>query len=142
MDTVSSETRSRVMAKVHSKRNRSTEWKIRAALIRKGVRGWRLNAEDVPGRPDFSFPAQQVAVFLDGCFWHGCRKCQRIPSSNTDYWDAKIRRNRLRDRRVSAALRKSDWRVLRIWEHDITRSPADVIQKILAALNIGGETEG
>ena len=142
MDTVSPEARSRVMAKVRSTRNRSTEWRVRAALMRAGVRGWALNAEDVPGRPDFSFPAQKVAVFLDGCFWHGCRKCQRIPASNTEYWNAKISRNCLRDRKVSAILRSRDWRVLRIWEHEIACSTADVTRKILAALQMDGKTRG
>lgn len=140
MDKVSSETRSRVMARVRSTRNRSTEWRIRAALIRAGVRGWRLNAKDLPGRPDFSFPAQRIAVFLDGCFWHGCPKCRRVPASNTDYWTAKIRRNRLRDRRISTILRRDGWHVLRIWEHEITCSLTDVMRKVLTELNINGET--
>ncbi len=142
MDKVSSETRSRVMARVRSIRNRSTEWKIRAALIRAGVRGWKLNAKDVPGRPDFSFSAQRIAVFLDGCFWHGCRKCRRIPASNTEYWNAKISRNRLRDRKVSATLREDGWHVLRVWEHEIARSTADVTRKILAVLRMDGKTRG
>ena len=142
MDKVSPETRSRVMARVRSTRNRSTEWKIRVALMRAGVRGWKLNAKDIPGHPDFSFPVQRIAVFLDGCFWHGCRKCRRVPASNTEYWNAKISRNRLRDRRVSATLRSRGWRVLRIWEHEITRSPTDVTRKILSVLQRDGKTRG
>ena len=130
MDNVSPETRSRVMARVRSNRNRSTEWRVRSGLIRAGVRGWKVNAADVLGKPDFAFPIQRIAVFVDGCFWHGCPRCKRTPSSNTEYWDAKILRNRLRDRRVSAALRKSGWCVIRLWEHEIQSSDAAIIDKI------------
>jgi DNA mismatch endonuclease (patch repair protein) len=135
MDKVSPSERSRVMSRVRSVRNRSTEWRIRAALIRSGVRGWKLNSNDLPGRPDFAFPLNRLAVFLDGCFWHGCRKCRRIPSSNTGYWDEKIKRNRARDRKVSGSLRGQGWRVIRIWEHEISRSCDRVVLKIITALN-------
>ncbi len=119
MDKISPETRSRVMAKVRSERNRSTEWRLRSALARAGIRGWILNVGDLPGRPDFGFPAQRLAVFVDGCFWHGCPACRRIPSSNVEYWSQKIERNRNRDRAVRIRLKKSGWRVLRIWEHQL-----------------------
>src|ERR1035438_2640571 len=117
MDSIPPEIRSRVMAQVRSQRNRSTEWRLRSALVRAGIRGWTLNAADVTGRPDFVFPTQRLAVFVDGCFWHGCPKCKRVPSSNTSYWDRKIERNRSRDRAVNATLRRDGWRLLRIWEH-------------------------
>ena len=130
MDNVSPETRSRVMARVRSNRNRSTEWRIRSGLVRAGVCGWKINAGDVLGKPDFVFPMQRIAIFVDGCFWHGCPKCKRTPSSNTEYWDAKILRNRQRDRRVSTALRKDGWRVIRFWEHEIDRSGDRIIGKI------------
>jgi DNA mismatch endonuclease (patch repair protein) len=119
MDTVSPEIRSSVMAKVRSQRNRSTEWRLRSALARAGIRGWMLNVGDIPGKPDFLFPAQRLAVFVDGCFWHGCPACQRTPSSNVEYWSGKIERNRNRDRAVRVSLKKDGWRVLRIWEHEL-----------------------
>lgn len=121
MDTVSPEIRSRVMARVRSQRNRSTEWRLRSALARAGIRGWTLNVGDVPGRPDFAFPARRLAIFVDGCFWHGCPACKRVPSSNVEYWSPKIARNRKRDRTVSASLKKDGWKVLRIWEHQLSR---------------------
>ena len=121
MDTVSAEIRSRVMARVRSQRNRSTEWRLRSALARAGLRGWILNARDVPGRPDFVFPVQRLAVFVDGCFWHGCPACKRTPTSNLEYWRRKIERNRTRDRTVSHRLKRDGWRVLRIWEHQLGR---------------------
>ena len=126
MDSVSPEIRSRVMAQVRSQRNRSTEWRLRSALIRAGIRGWTLNPADVAGKPDFVFRSERVVVFVDGCFWHGCPRCCRMPSSNSAYWERKIKRNTMRDRAVARSLRKDGWRVLRIWEHDLKRIPGVV----------------
>src|ERR1700726_1264734 len=119
MDTVSPETRSRVMAQVRSQRNRSTEWRVRALLVRSGLRGWQVNPDDLPGAPDFIFRAERLVIFTDGCFWHGCPRCRKVLSSNTAYWDGKIERNRKRDRTISATLRRKGWTVLRLWEHDL-----------------------
>lgn len=119
MDTVSRQTRSLVMSRVKSKGNRSTEWRLRASLIRAGVKGWKVNPRDISGLPDFAFPVEGVVVFTDGCFWHGCPTCKRTPSSNVDYWDRKIRRNRDRDTNVTATLRRQGWKVLRVWEHQL-----------------------
>ena len=131
MDTVSRKTRSWVMSRVRSNRNRSTEWRLRAALVRAGIRGWTLSGAGLPGNPDFVFPKRRVVVFVDGCFWHGCRRCDRTPSSNVDYWTAKIERNRRRDRRVAAELRRGGWKVVRVWEHEL-RSLDKVVKKIEA----------
>ena len=120
MDTVSRKTRSLVMAKVKSKRNRSTEWRLRALLIQSGLRGWRVHPDKLPGSPDFVFTAERLAIFTDGCFWHGCSRCGKVPSSNVEYWRTKIERNRNRDRVVTAQLRGHGWRVLRLWEHELT----------------------
>jgi len=120
MDTVSTEIRSLIMAQVRSQRNRSTEWRLRAYLIRSGIRGWKLNAPDIRGKPDFVFREQRLLVFVDGCYWHGCPSCYRRPSSNRRYWDAKVRKNRGRDARVTANLKNDGWRVLRIWEHQLS----------------------
>lgn len=133
MDTVSQETRSRVMAQVRSQRNRSTEWRLRACLVRAGIRGWKLNPIDVPGKPDFVFQDKRLAVFVDGCYWHGCPKCYRRPSSNTEYWDAKVNRNRNRDVKTTAELRRCGWRVLRIWEHEL-KSIGTVLERIQTGL--------
>jgi DNA mismatch endonuclease (patch repair protein) len=130
MDTVAPETRSRVMAKVRSQRNRSTEWRLRSALARAGIRGWTLNRSDLPGRHDFVFRAHHLAVFVDGCFWHGCPACKRTPSSNVEYWTQKIERNRKRDKTVCASLRRDGWRVLRIWEHRLGHMDS-VVARIL-----------
>jgi DNA mismatch endonuclease (patch repair protein) len=133
MDTVNRQVRSLVMSKVKSKRNRSTEWRLRGLLVRSGLRGWQVSPQDLPGKPDFVFRNERLVIFTDGCFWHGCHRCHKVPSSNTSYWDAKIARNRKRDRAVTATLRRHGWRVLRFWEHDLTvlSAIADRIRKAL-----------
>src|SRR5664279_571469 len=109
MDSVSVETRSMVMSKVRSKRNRSTEWRLRASLVRAGIRGWTLNSPDISGKPDFAFRNERVLLFVDGCYWHGCPKCYRRPSSNTEYWDEKVRKNRARDANTTDELVRQGW---------------------------------
>ena len=119
MDSLSTDERSRLMAKVRSKGNRSTEVRVRMALIRSGIRGWTLHPRDVPGAPDFWFGSERLAVFVDGCFWHGCRRCLRIPKQNREYWGAKIQGNIRRARQINRTLAKLGVRVIRIWEHDV-----------------------
>jgi DNA mismatch endonuclease (patch repair protein) len=133
MDTVSRHVRSFVMSRVKSKRNRSTEWRLRGLLVRRGLRGWQVSPEDLRGAPDFVFRAERVVIFTDGCFWHGCPRCKKIPSSNVSYWDSKISRNRRRDRATTAELRRQGWTVLRFWEHDLAslRAVGDRIEKAL-----------
>lgn len=136
MDTVSRQVRSSVMSKVKSKRNRSTEWRLRGLLIRSGLRGWQVGPRDLPGAPDFVFRAERLVIFTDGCFWHGCPRCRKVPSSNTGYWDRKIARNRRRDKSVSRALRGQGWTVLRFWEHDLISLDAAAV-RIRSALSAG-----
>jgi DNA mismatch endonuclease (patch repair protein) len=72
-------------------------------------------------RPDFSFPKLKLAVFVDGCFWHGCKMCYRQPKSRKGFWGAKVLRNLERDRFQSRHLKRIGWRVLRIWEHELAK---------------------
>jgi DNA mismatch endonuclease (patch repair protein) len=132
MDNVSAQVRSRTMAAVKSTGNRSTERVLRARLVRAGVRGWRMHARDVAGCPDFVFDAARVAVFVDGCFWHGCPSCRRAPNSNQEYWTKKVERNMARDRRNTRALRADGWRVLRVWECKLKADPAKAARRICA----------
>src|SRR5262249_46138637 len=83
----------------------------------------------------FLFPRERVVVFVDGCFWHGCPRCYRIPGSNSGYWSQKISRNRARDRRVTKELKSAGWKVLRIWEHALEsdRRPIYRLRTILEA---------
>jgi DNA mismatch endonuclease (patch repair protein) len=133
MDRVDKETRSRTMQAIRSRGNRSTEARLRAALARGGVRGWRLHDINLSGTPDFAFSKERIAVFVDGCFWHGCPSCYRRPHSSRAYWDAKVLRNKARDRRVDAQLRSEDWSVIRIWEHSLS-DPKKVVAEITAAI--------
>src|SRR5947209_13409422 len=85
MDTLTKEERSERMRKVRSKGNRSTEWRFRSALMRSRIRGWTLHDSSLIGSPDFAFREKKLVVFIDGCFWHGCRKCKRpVPKSNRE----------------------------------------------------------
>jgi DNA mismatch endonuclease (patch repair protein) len=80
--------------------------------------------------PDFFFARRRVAVFVDGCFWHGCPRCGHIPKTNSAYWGAKIARNRTRDARISRALRAQGYSVLRIWECDLRSRPERCVRRI------------
>jgi DNA (cytosine-5)-methyltransferase 1 len=118
-DHVDALTRSAIMRAVKNRRVKSTELSLRAKLAAAGIRGWCMYARDLPGTPDFVFQATRIAIFVDGCFWHGCPRCYRRPHSHREYWDAKVIANRIRDRRTNRALRRLGWRVLRIWEHEL-----------------------
>jgi DNA mismatch endonuclease, patch repair protein len=124
------------MAAIKSKGTKSTEQAIRRLLRLNGIKGWRSHLRTIPGTPDFAFQKNKISVFIDGCFWHGCRKCRRnlLPSTNAKFWAAKFITNRKRDRLVGSALRKKGWRVLRFWEHEIRKAPHLLLKKIEAAL--------
>ncbi len=115
VDKVDKTTRSRVMAAVRSRGNKSTERRMMKLLREHGLKGWRRHLP-LPGTPDFCWPKLKVVLFVDGCFWHGCPRCRRAPKSNQAFWDSKVAENRGRDRRADRALRKLGWSVLRVWE--------------------------
>lgn len=79
-------------------------------------------APPLPGWPDFTFRKEKLTVFLDRCFWRGCRKCYRAPKGNRMFWAAKIIRTTERDREVNRELRKQGWRILRIAEHSLKKN--------------------
>jgi DNA mismatch endonuclease (patch repair protein) len=131
-DVISKAKRSQVMASVRSSGNRSTELKLAALFRLHRVTGWRRNAR-LPGKPDFVFRRHKLAVFVDGCFWHGCPMHCRMPKSRRSFWLPKIHRNVLRDRRVRRLLARRGWSVIRIWEHSLHK-PAQVLARIQVAL--------
>ncbi len=118
------------MSAIRSRNNKSTEKAIRFRMVRAGVSGWKLCTVGLPGKPDFLFEDARLAVFLDGCYWHGCPRCYRAPASNKGYWSQKFARNKARDRKVGRLLRSEGWRVARFWEHEIERDPRHVVEKI------------
>jgi len=132
-DMFSKAERSRVMAAIRSDRNKSTELALMEILREARIHGWRRR-RPLHGKPDFVFRRERVVVFVDGCFWHGCPRCAIVPKSNREYWDAKLNRNRQRDREVSRELRRLGWRVVRIWHHEL-KYAARVARRLRAALS-------
>lgn len=130
MDNVSPSVRSAIMSKVRSKGNRSTERRLRALLIGAGIKGWRTNAKEITGTPDFVFEKKRLAIFVDGCFWHGCPKCYRRPKSKRKFWDTKVAENQARDQRVNRKLKKDGWDVFRLFECEIRENIPTIMDRI------------
>lgn len=110
---------SKRMSAIKGKGNKTTEVKLRFALVQAGIRGWKMHPRGMVGNPDFFFPESKLAVFVDGCFWHGCAKCGHIPKKNNPYWAAKILRNQERDVQKTLLLNEAGIKVMRFWEHEI-----------------------
>lgn len=108
-----------IMKAVRGRGNRTTEQLFENALVASGILGWEMHARSIRGCPDFFFPRERIAVFLDGCFWHGCSQCGHIPKKNSEFWTAKFSRNRERDLKITATVRRHGISVLRFWEHQI-----------------------
>lgn len=113
--------RSEVMSRIRGKGNKDTEVALARLFRAEGITGWRRH-QPITGSPDFIFPKAKLAVFVDGCFWHGCPKHGVQPKGNKVFWLNKLGANKARDRKVNRLLRAKGWRVLRIWEHDLTKS--------------------
>lgn len=108
------------MSSVRGSGNRATELRMVEMFRSYGIRGWRRNVS-LSGRPDFVFRKDRVAVFIDGCFWHGCPKHGSTPEQNHGFWKRKLANNKKRDRHTTKLLRLSGWKVLRIWQHELLR---------------------
>jgi DNA mismatch endonuclease (patch repair protein) len=132
--------RSHTMSLIRGRGNRSTEKKVRAALVQAGVRGWKMHPTAIEGRPDFYFPLSKIVLFVDGCFWHGCKTCYRRPNSRQFYWDWKLARNKKRDRQVDRLLDSQGYRVVRFWEHEVLRDLARVVASIKREIDRRGVT--
>ena len=133
MDTLTTKQRSALMGKVKSKGNRSTELKVLAGFQDCGITGWIQHPSHIPGRPDFWFEERRIALFVDGCFWHGCPKCGRIPKTREEFWRNKIEGNRRRDLTTSRLLRQRGCRVVRVWEHELNNQKW--VCRVLRTLN-------
>lgn len=123
-DVFSPQKRSAIMSCIKGHDNKATEGRLIGLLRKHAITGWRRRAK-VFGRPDFVFYNLRVAIFIDGCFWHGCPEHGSIPASNVSFWQRKIARNQFRDRTVNRLLRRSGWRVVRIWQHELRRANED-----------------
>lgn len=116
-------------------RGTAPELALRKTLWAHGVRGWRLHPKGVPGKPDLVWAGRRIAVFVDGAFWHGHPDYYRGQSG--EFWDAKIERNRARDRRVNKELTASGWKVIRVWDFEVARDPDGCARRVVAALSEG-----
>lgn len=128
------ELRSRNMRAIRSTGNATTERKLISVLMRGRLRGWRIRPKEIHGVPDFVFLRGHLAVFVDGCFFHGHPSCGHVPKTNAAYWRAKILRNRRRDASVSRKLRSLGFSVIRIWECQLKRRPTWCLNRIVRAL--------
>jgi DNA mismatch endonuclease (patch repair protein) len=156
--------RSDVMSRIRSRGNKDTEVALAKLLRANGISGWRRHLliratvdssklivdsrkrrskDHQPStrnyqltvRPDFVFPRSRTAVFVDGCFWHGCPKHGTQPAGNRTFWKNKFTRNKARDVLVTRTLRRAGWRVLRIWEHELAcKNATRLLRRIRQAL--------
>ena len=124
--------RSQVMSRIRGKGNKSTELMLVKLFREHRITGWRRHLP-LPGKPDFCFVRQKVAVFVDGCFWHGCPKCYNRPKTNRRFWDEKRLTNIARDRKVCRQLKSLGYRVIRLFEHEL-KTPGRVLGRIARAI--------
>ena len=129
-DRLSKEQRSACMSKIRG-RNTKPEIKLRKALWHIGFR-YGLKSKLI-GKPDIKLTRYKVAVFVDGCYWHGCPEHGRIPQSNVEYWESKLARNKERDIEVTKALSDKGWNVVRFWEHEIKNDLPKVVHRVVVA---------
>lgn len=124
--------RSEQMSRIKGK-NTTPERVLRSALWRVGLR-YRLHTRTPVGKPDVVFAQKRVAVFIDGCFWHGCPEHYVRPRSREPFWKQKLKENFERDRRQTLELEALGWRVVRVWEHEVFETPAEVVARVQSAL--------
>ena len=127
-DNLSKEKRSRVMASIRGKDTRP-EIMIRKMLWQKGLR-YRIHNKTVFGTPDISIKKKKLAVFIDGCFWHGCKRCYQEPKSNVKFWRKKIKDNRERRIDVKSRLKSEGWKIIEMWEHEILGNHKSLERKL------------
>lgn len=126
--------RSEIMKKVRSKKNKSTELKLIEIFKENNIHGWRRNYK-VKGHPDFVFLDKRIAIFVDGCFWHGhdCRNTR--PKDNEDYWTKKRERNMKHDKEITEYFENRGWTVVRIWECELSKkSTSTKVKDFIAEL--------
>lgn len=142
--------RSDVMSRIRSRGNKDTELALAKLLRAHGITGWRRQVvilgraallrgpnistaqqrrPTIRVRPDFVFRQVRLALFVDGCFWHGCPKHGTKPKGNASFWRKKFAANKARDARVNRALRAAGWQVIRIWEHELSRKHEERFQR-------------
>jgi len=124
--------RSEVMSRIRGV-DTQPELALRRILTRSGLR-YRVHPPTVPGKPDIAFPGSKLAVFVHGCFWHGCKDHYRAPKSNAHFWRDKVAQNRRRDLVKRADLARAGWTVLEFWEHEVEANPQLCAERIESTL--------
>lgn len=128
-DIFSKMKRSEIMSKVRNKDSK-IEIEFRKKLWKLGFR-YRKNSTKYFGKPDIVLPKYKTVIFIDSCFWHGCKKHGSMPQTRKKFWEAKIERNKQRDKEVSKYYKKSDWKIFRIWEHALKKQPEKEIKAVI-----------
>jgi len=128
-DSVSIAKRSEMMSRIRG-RDTIPELQLRRAIWAAGLR-YRIHRPVCGSKPDIVFVTARVAVYVDGCFWHGCPLHGVMPKSNTEFWQTKLGRNRERDAQTNLKLRRARWKVLRFWEHEVEKSAAHCANKVI-----------
>lgn len=129
VDVLSPASRSYNMSRIRSR------WTFQERTIHSYLKGWKVRHKvhpPVPGKPDFLI-GKRLAVYLHGCFWHGCPKCFVPPKSRTEYWYPKIRGNKTRDRKNALNAKKTGLAIVQIWEHEFKKDPRRCAEKIVRA---------
>lgn len=116
-DIFTKKKRSEIMSRVRHK-DSEIEVKFRRQLWAKGFR-YSKNSTKYFGKPDIALPKYKTVIFIDSCFWHGCKKHASIPVTRRKFWTAKLERNKTRDKEVNRYYKKEGWKIIRIWEHDL-----------------------
>jgi DNA mismatch endonuclease (patch repair protein) len=127
-DTVSKKKRSEIMSKVKSKGSK-IEIEFRKAIWKAGFR-YSKNPTKYFGKPDLVLKKHKTVIFVDSCFWHGCKRHCRLPATRKEYWTEKIERNKQRDKEVNRYYKKIGWKVIRVWEHDIENKAVRIVKNI------------
>lgn len=127
---------SKVMS-ANKAKNTTPEIKLRRALRENSLKGYRINFKKLPGKPDITFISKKVAIFVNGCFWHNCPKCNlKLPKHNVEFWMRKFSDNEKRDLQKRMELESMGWSVLTIWECEIKNDLEEVISKIKCVWNV------
>jgi DNA mismatch endonuclease (patch repair protein) len=131
-DIFSKNKRSEIMSKIRSK-DTKIEILFRKALWKKGFI-YRKNSGKYFGKPDLVLPKYKTVIFIDSCFWHGCKKHGSMPQTRKKFWGAKISRNKERDKEVNQYYKKLGWKIFRVWEHSLQSKLDENIKKIIKIL--------
>ncbi len=128
VDNLTRVSRSKVMSSIPG-RDTTPELIIRRHLWAQGKR-YRKHDKSVPGTPDISSNGKKLAIFIDGCFWHGCHRCYKEPMSNVSFWRQKLEYNKKRRKKVARLLRAKGWTLVQYWEHEVLSRPQLVAGEI------------